>query len=87
MPVPSTMCIGELQKEAFNILPGMVNAREGAALAHASGISNDIPVTGRSQCLKMNWPKKPHGCHIAIHVMCTLLWTLGGIYIYPQRIS
>ena len=27
MPVPSTTCIEQLQREAFNILPGMVNAR------------------------------------------------------------
>ena len=37
-----------LQRDAFNILPGTVNARRGAALAHASGISQDIPVAGRS---------------------------------------
>ena len=48
MPVPSTTCIEELQREAFNILPGTVNARWGAALAHASGISQDILVVGRS---------------------------------------
>ena len=48
MPVPSTNCIKELQREAFNILPGTVNARRGAALAHASGISQDILVAGRS---------------------------------------
>ena len=39
--------IEELQREAFDILPGMVNARRGAAVAHASGISQDIPVAGR----------------------------------------
>ena len=48
MPVPPTNHMEELQKEAFNILPGMVDARRGAALAHASGISQDITVTGRS---------------------------------------
>ena len=47
MSVPSTNCIEELQREAFNILPGAVNVRRGAALAHALGISQDIPVTGR----------------------------------------
>ena len=35
MPVPLTNHIEELQREAFNILPGVVNARRGAALAHA----------------------------------------------------
>ena len=48
IPVPPTNTIEELQREAFNILPGTVNARRGAALAHASGISQDILVTGRS---------------------------------------
>ena len=47
MPVPPTNRIEELQREAFNILPGTVNARRGAALAHASAISQDILVTGR----------------------------------------
>ena len=46
--VPPMNRIEELQREAFDILPGMVNARRGAAVAHASGISQDIPVTGRS---------------------------------------
>ena len=48
IPVPPTNRIEELQREAFNILPGTVNAKRGAALAHASGISQDILVTGRS---------------------------------------
>ena len=41
--------IEELWREAFDILPGTVNVRWGAAVAHASGISQDIPVIGRSQ--------------------------------------
>ena len=41
MHVPPTNRIEELQREAFNILPGMVNARRGTALAHVSGISLD----------------------------------------------
>ena len=48
IPVTPMNRIEELQREAFNILPGTLNARRGAALAHASGISQDIPVTGRS---------------------------------------
>ena len=48
IPVPPMNRIEELQREAFNILPGTVNARRGAAVAHASGISQDILVTGRS---------------------------------------
>ena len=36
--VPPVNRIKELQREAFDILPGMVNARRGAAVAHASVI-------------------------------------------------
>ena len=46
--VPPRSRIEELQREAFDILPGTVNARRGAAVAHASGISQDITVIGRS---------------------------------------
>ena len=48
IPVPPLNRIEELQREAFDILPGTVNARRGAAVAPASGISQDILVTGRS---------------------------------------
>ena len=49
VPVPPVNRVKELQREAFDILPGMVNARRGAAAAHASVISQDILVAGRSQ--------------------------------------
>ena len=49
VPVPPVSRIKELQREAFNILPGMVNARRGAAAAHSSVISQDILVIGRPQ--------------------------------------
>ena len=50
MPIPQnpTSCIEELQREAFNILPGLVNARWGVGLIYTSGISQDIPVTSRA---------------------------------------
>ena len=48
IPVPPTNRIEELQRDAFDILSGTVNTRRGAALAHASAISQDILVTGRS---------------------------------------
>ena len=47
-PVPPMDRIEELQREAFNVLPGTINARRDAAVAHASAISQDIPVAGRS---------------------------------------
>ena len=49
VPVPPVNRLKELQREAFNILSGTMNAKRGAATAHASGISQDIPVIGRSQ--------------------------------------
>ena len=69
MPVPSIACIEELQREAFNILPGTVNARRGAALAHASGISQDILVAGRSNfenelAKEATWASHSHPCHV-----------------------
>ena len=69
MPVSSTTCVEELQREAFNILPGMVNARQGAALAHVSGISQDIPVMGRSHfknelAEEATWASQCHPCHV-----------------------
>ena len=77
MPVPSTTHIEELQREAFNILPGTVNAKRGAALAHASGISQDILVVGRSHfenelTEKAIWASHSHS------VMYNLLLTLRG---------
>ena len=49
VPVPPVNRLQELQREAFDILPGTVNAKRGAAAAHASGILQDIPVIGRTQ--------------------------------------
>ena len=62
MPVPTAMCIEELQMEAFNILPGTVNARQGAELAHASGIFDDILVMGRSH--EATWPSHNQPCQV-----------------------
>ena len=49
VPVRPVNRLQELQREAFDILPGTVNAKRGAAAAHALGISQDIPVIGRTQ--------------------------------------
>ena len=49
IPVPLVDRLQELQREAFDILPGTVNAKRGAAAAHASEILQDIPVIGRTQ--------------------------------------
>ena len=79
------MYIKELQGEAFNILPGMVNARWGAALAHASAISNDILVAGRSQfenelAKEATWASHNHPCHVHF-----ALDPQGGFISTPKR--
>ena len=38
----------ELQKEAFNILPGTINARCGTGIEHLSGLSQNIPAAGKA---------------------------------------
>ena len=67
--VPPINRIKELQREAFNILPGTVNARRGAAVAHASGISQDIPVAGRENfenelAKEATWNAHQHPQHV-----------------------
>ena len=71
MPIPqnSTSHIKEPQRQAFNILPGMVNARCGVGLAHTSGISQDILVTGRANfenelTEEATWASHSHPCHV-----------------------
>ena len=44
---PSTSWLKELQREAFEILPGTVNVRCGTGIEHLSGLSQNIPVAGR----------------------------------------
>ena len=72
IPVPPVDRIQELQREAFDILPGTVNAKRGAAAAHASEILQDIPVIGRTQFEDelaeeaiWNAHRHPHQVHFA----------------------
>ena len=44
---PPTSRLSELQQEAFQYLPGMVNARCRTGIQHLLGISQNIPVAGR----------------------------------------
>ena len=45
---PTTSQLNELQREAFDILLGMVNARCGTGIKHLSGLSQHIPVVGKA---------------------------------------
>ena len=69
IPVPLVDRLQELRREAFDILPGTVNAKRGAAVAHASGILQDIPVVGRTQfenelAEEATWNMHHHPCHV-----------------------
>ena len=69
IPVPPVDRLQELQREAFDILPGTVNAKRGAAAAHASEISQDIPVIGRTQfenelAKEAIWNAHRHPCQV-----------------------
>ena len=44
---PTTSRLDELQREAFNILPGTVNARCGTSIEHLSGLSQNNPAAGK----------------------------------------
>ena len=75
IPVPQnpTVCIEELLREAFNILPGMVNARWSAGLVHTSEIFQDILVAGRVHfenelAEEATWTLYSQLCHV--HFVC-----------------
>ena len=65
---PSTSWLNELQQEAFEILPGMVNVRHGTGIDHLSGLSQNIPVAGREYfedelAEEATWDSH-HPCHV-----------------------
>ena len=69
VPVPLVDRLQELQRETFDILPGTVNAKRGAAAAHALGILQDILVIGRTQfedelAEEAIWNAHQHLCHV-----------------------
>ena len=83
--VPPRSRIKELQREALDILPGTVNAKRGAATAHASGILQDILVIGRSQ-FKDELAKE--ATCLPTCMTCALYFQpSGGIYIYSPKTS
>ena len=65
---PSTSQLNELQREAFEILPGTVNVRCGTSIEHLSGLSQNIPVAGRQYfeyelAEEATWGSS-HPCHV-----------------------
>ena len=57
---PTTSWLNELQREAFDILLGTVNARHGTSIEHLSGLSQNIPGQERL-ILRMNWQRSHIG--------------------------
>ena len=45
---PTTSQLDALQREAFNILPGTINARSGTGIKHLSSLSKNIPAAGKA---------------------------------------
>ena len=68
---PPTSRLSELQQEAFQYLPGTVNARCGTGIQHLLGISQNIPVAGRQHfedelAEEATWGSNhPHHVHFA----------------------
>ena len=69
---PPTSQLDELQKEAFNILPGTVNARHGTSIEYLSGLSQNIPAAGKAYfedelAEEATWGSQ-HPCHMFLPV-------------------
>ena len=45
---PPSSQLDELQKEAFSILPGTINARHGTGIEYLSSLSQNIPAAGKA---------------------------------------
>ena len=81
---PPTSRLSELQQEAFQYLPGTVNARCGTGIQHLLGISQNIPVAGREHfedelAEEATWGSN-HPCHV-----CFAGSEEGGFYIYTPE--
>ena len=87
MPVSSTTCIEELQREAFNILPGTVYCQMRCSIGTCLWNFHKIFQSLAGLILSMSWWKKPHGHHIATHAICILLPILReDLHLLPEHI-
>ena len=81
---PSTSQLNELQREAFEILPGTVNVRRGTGIKHLSSLSQNIPVAGRQYfedelAEEATWGSNPP-CHV-----CFASSQKGGLTSTPLK--
>ena len=65
---PPTSQLDELQKEAFNILPGTINAQCGTSIEYLSDLSQNIPAAGKAYfedelAEEITWGSW-HPCHV-----------------------
>ena len=74
---PTTPWLDELQREAFNILPGTVNDGCGAGIDHLSGLSQNILAAGKAY-LEDELAEEATWVHI-IPTMCTLPMVRRGV--------
>ena len=78
---PPTSRLSELQQEAFQYLPGMVNVRRRTSIEHLSGLSQNIPVAGRQHFEDELAEEATWGSNLPCHVQPE-----GGFYIYTPEI-
>ena len=81
-----TSQLNELQQEAFEILPGMVNVRCRTSIDHLSSLSQNIPVAGKAYFEDKLAGKATWGSHHPCHV-CFASSQKGGLISTPLKSS
>ena len=83
---PTTSQPDELQREAFNILPGTVNARCLAGIKHLSGLNQNIPAAGKAYFKDELAKEATWGPHHP-HYVCLASGQKGGLTSTPLKPS
>ena len=83
---PPTSQLNELQREAFRILPGIVNVRCRTGIEHLSGLSQNIPVAGKAYFEDELAEEATWGSHHPCHV-CFASSQKGGLMSTPLKPS
>ena len=79
---PTTSWLNELQREAFDILLGTVNARCRSGIEHLSSLSQNIPVAGKAYFEDELVEEATWGSHHTCHV-CFASGQKGGLTLHP----
>ena len=83
---PTTSQLNELQREAFDILLGTVNARCRMGIKHLSGLSQNIPVAGKAYFEDELTEEAIWGSHHPCHV-CFASGQKGDLKSTPLKSS